>query len=89
MTGQHIKNCMRLVGEDDGWYDVFCKELKRREDISKYAHWIYPEGSNHVACICSHCGFKGLLYESDVGDMPYCPSCGFRMINIKNVSIDS
>lgn len=89
MTEQHIKNCMRLVGEDDGWYGVFCKELKRRDDISKYAHWIYPEGSNHVACICSHCGFKGLLYENDVGDMPYCPSCGFRMTNIKDVSINS
>lgn len=30
MTEQHIKNCMRLVGEDDGWYGVFYKELKRR-----------------------------------------------------------
>lgn len=30
MTEQHIKNCMRLVGKDDGWYGVFYRELKRR-----------------------------------------------------------
>lgn len=66
------------------------KDVKPIIPISEsYAHWIYPEDSNHVACICSHCGFEGLLYENDVGDMPYCPSCGFRMINIKDVSISS
>nr|DAJ85311.1 MAG TPA: hypothetical protein [Caudoviricetes sp.]DAU56535.1 MAG TPA: hypothetical protein [Caudoviricetes sp.] len=36
MTEQHIKNCMRLVGEDDGWYGVFCKELKRRDCDAAY-----------------------------------------------------
>lgn len=30
MTTQHIKNCMRIVGVDDGWYAVFQEELKRR-----------------------------------------------------------
>ena len=33
MTDSHIKNCMRIVGEDDGWYWVFQKELNRRSNI--------------------------------------------------------
>lgn len=32
MTEKHIKNCMRMVGEDDDWYFVFLNELKRRKD---------------------------------------------------------
>lgn len=31
MTEQHIKNCMKKVGEDDAWYWYFKEELKRRE----------------------------------------------------------
>lgn len=31
MTNEHIKNCMRIVGEDDGWFYVFQTELKRRK----------------------------------------------------------
>lgn len=30
MSDRHIRNCMRIVGEDDDWYYVFQKELKRR-----------------------------------------------------------
>ena len=30
MTSQHIRNCMRVVGEDDAWYAYFRKELDRR-----------------------------------------------------------
>jgi len=30
MTTSHIRNCMRLVGEDDAWYGHFQKELERR-----------------------------------------------------------
>lgn len=30
MTESHIRNCMRLVGEDDLWYSRFQKELERR-----------------------------------------------------------
>ena len=30
MTDRHILNCMKLVGEDDGWYSAFELELKRR-----------------------------------------------------------
>ena len=30
MTVQHIKNCMKIVGEDDGWYKAFRSELSRR-----------------------------------------------------------
>lgn len=33
MTIQHIKNCMRLVGEDNMWYDAFAAELQRRKKI--------------------------------------------------------
>ena len=32
MSTMHIKNCMNMVGEDDGWYAVFQKELKRRAE---------------------------------------------------------
>ena len=32
MTTRHIKNCMKIVGEDDGWYRVFQQELERRAD---------------------------------------------------------
>lgn len=32
MTEQHIQNCMRVVGEDDGWYFVFQQELRRRKN---------------------------------------------------------
>ena len=44
----------------------------------KRGHWIYPD-DHHIACTCSCCGWNGLLYESDVGGMPYCPSCGAKM----------
>lgn len=37
MTDQHIRNCMRMVGEDDDWYSYFQKELDRRKDCRK--HW--------------------------------------------------
>lgn len=30
MTTTHIRNCMRMVGESHGWYEVFENELKRR-----------------------------------------------------------
>lgn len=30
MSISHIRNCMRLVGEDDQWYDVFAAEIQRR-----------------------------------------------------------
>ena len=51
-------------------------------DIKMGAHWIYPEDSDTVSCICSFCKFEGKLYENDVGDMPYCPRCASRMLNI-------
>jgi len=35
MSDSHITNCMKLVGEDDAWYAVFAKELKRREKAEK------------------------------------------------------
>ena len=31
MSESHITNCMKLVGEDVEWYEVFRKELLRRE----------------------------------------------------------
>ena len=30
MTEQHIRNCMRMVGNHDPWYERFSMELKRR-----------------------------------------------------------
>lgn len=30
MTERHIRNCMRIVGEDDAWYREFVEELERR-----------------------------------------------------------
>jgi hypothetical protein len=30
MTDQHILNCMKLVGRNDGWYETFEVELERR-----------------------------------------------------------
>lgn len=30
MSEDHIRNCMRIVGEDDAWYDKFEEELCRR-----------------------------------------------------------
>jgi len=35
MTEKHIKNCMKLVGEDDDWYWKFEEELKRRGKHSR------------------------------------------------------
>ena len=31
MTNGHIRNCMKIVGEDNEWHDVFEKELQRRK----------------------------------------------------------
>ena len=31
MTEQHIHNCMKKVGKDDGWYLYFQEELERRK----------------------------------------------------------
>lgn len=33
MTVSHIRNCMRIVGEDDPWYGQFENELKRRSGL--------------------------------------------------------
>ena len=30
MSDSHIRNCMRIVGEDDGWYSRFQQELQSR-----------------------------------------------------------
>lgn len=30
MTEQHIRNCMKMVGEDNEWYLYFQRELERR-----------------------------------------------------------
>jgi hypothetical protein len=30
MTTSHIRNCMRMVGKNHGWYAVFADELERR-----------------------------------------------------------
>ena len=35
MTDQHIRNCMRMVGENDDWYSYFQKELDRRKDCRR------------------------------------------------------
>lgn len=31
MTEMHIRNCMKMVGEDDAWFAAFEKELERRK----------------------------------------------------------
>ena len=31
MTDVHIKNCMKVVGEDNAWYDYFRKILDKRK----------------------------------------------------------
>ena len=32
MTTEHIRACMKIVGEDDGWYGRFlCELIKRKE----------------------------------------------------------
>jgi len=31
MTISHIKNCMKIVGEDDPWYPYFQEELNKRK----------------------------------------------------------
>ena len=33
MTDSHLKNCMKMVGEDDKWYYAFEKELESRNAI--------------------------------------------------------
>lgn len=32
MTEQHIRNCMKIVGEDDAWYGRFQRELESRKN---------------------------------------------------------
>lgn len=34
MTDSHIRNCMKMVGEDDEWYSYFQQELERRSNDS-------------------------------------------------------
>lgn len=46
MSEQHIRSCMRIVGEDDGWYGRFEKELERRgltEKGSRYFRLKVPK----------------------------------------------
>jgi len=33
MSEEHIRNCMKLIGEDDPWYPYFQKELERRKGL--------------------------------------------------------
>ena len=33
MTTSHIRSCMKIVGEDDGWYYAFERELVRRGEF--------------------------------------------------------
>ena len=32
MTTRHIRNCMKMIGEEDDFYQVFEAELKRRNE---------------------------------------------------------
>lgn len=32
MTERHIRNCMRMVGKDTEWYEVFQNELNKRNE---------------------------------------------------------
>lgn len=40
MTESHIRNCMKIVGEDDPWYCEFQKELERRKQKRKTQEYI-------------------------------------------------
>lgn len=35
MSEQHIRSCMRIVGEEDDWYSRFEEELERRGRMAK------------------------------------------------------
>jgi hypothetical protein len=35
MTDSHIKNCMRMVGKDTEWYEIFQRELDRRTNHAR------------------------------------------------------
>ena len=32
MPTEHIRACMKIVGEDDGWYGRFLRELVKRKE---------------------------------------------------------
>lgn len=60
MTEAHIKNCMRMIGPKDPWFDYFATELKRRIDQN-----------NSVNCELVEKYEKNLLkyWEDGHGDM--------------------
>lgn len=39
MTTNHIKNCMRLVGEKNEWFKIFSDELNRRGVMMDSSAW--------------------------------------------------
>ena len=45
----------------------------------KTGKWIHDYDDVLVSGICSVCGWRSIIMETDVADMPYCPNCGARM----------
>lgn len=75
MTEQHIRNCMKLVGEDDDWYPYFQRELERRSIVT---YWILHKPrvrGRNATYKCSRCGKLCSSYYNDVSEWKCCPHC--------------
>lgn len=69
MSESHIRNCINMVGEDDGWYARFEQELDRRKsmndefDYSAAIAELYPNTEYIINKSAYDCGVEGIKEE--------------------------
>lgn len=69
MSESHIRNCMNMVGEDDGWYARFEQELDRRKstndefDFNSAMDLLYPDTEYIINKSAYDCGAEGVREE--------------------------
>ena len=55
--------------------------LEHMPSAEKTGKWIHDYDDELVSGICSVCGWRSIIMETDVADMPFCPNCGARMMD--------
>lgn len=53
--------------------------IKNLPSAERHGRWSHYYDDMLVSGTCSVCGWRSIIMETDVADMPYCPNCGSRM----------
>ena len=87
-TDEAIKAIADMPNCYNGFSDTYDKaciigvlEELPTADVQEVRHgwWSHYYDDVLVSGTCSVCGWKSIIMETDVADMPYCPNCGAKM----------